>query len=996
MEPETVVLTGMRTFNTLIQSMGVDVRVFILAETADNCYISGDMGLRMTYKRSGLKGSGVEVDLGDFNNIMLENPTILRPNKTKGDQKAANEQAEKEAAAAAAEEDSAMIDLCNDDDENRNDGGGDAQAFNGGPKVKRVRLDNSLNTASSSTSNIAVTDESSIRDVPVSSQEGGGPISSQQLLTSRDTVAQLKNNLQDTLAKKRNMISAKRGPEDGSVSYPANALSSYPASSSASSSVIHPTSFLEGKRWSQLTPTEVANMIKRDQHVERQRWEKRNKEELERKKKEEEELRRKQEEERKRIEAIEEVKRKEAEEKKSKEEAERKRKFEAEKKRKEEAAERKRKEAEERKRIQEEVSKKKFEEEKKRREEVERKRIQEEERKRKFEEEKKMREEVERKRKESEERKRKELEDEKRRKEEEERKRREAERARSASHHSKMASHSPIIPQKGSSLKPLMASPRHPYRGGPSSSTSSLPLPHPHPFNTNSSRPGEEISNQVATFESSIPVNNLLDEVERFSLIFDSPESYVSATEKIITLLSSTQSPNITAITHALFNRLPQNHGSRKSLFEFLLISQFIPDTPIVVLCLGLEYFEPCYAGATLVNSLARNLISEMGLYLDAINEATAEIAVNFVASLLGVGNAAIAQAVMEAFGFKSATTIYNRLKHEDLISLVKDVCLKKNLAFPNAFLKFHIHTRVDIVVGWFKKGEIERNEIILYFEEYVKNGDRDLAERALNALVTPFASLAAFLESKWNVANALTKKSIRSNMTKSLPLTAQKCNDNADLHALVGQAGTHHISDLVQWQEASSKMRKSGIISIAIGEALSPTSPKRTLGAVAFFCKWDEKSRVGNLYFIQPSLCGEDLCETIFHELEDILQPSSKKKILLFTDSVFEIQEFAFLKQQLDQRWILDSSRMIPTNGRPATMEALCEAVTGASMCNRTRQTLWSLPGGQVALQHLGIRCVIVMEYAIRDRKLKAPEMNQLRQTLIEDWRLKFGLGSS
>ena len=74
-----------------------------------------------------------------------------------------------------------------------------------------------------------------------------------------------------------------------------------------------------------------------------------------------------------------------------------------------------------------------------------------------------------------------------------------------------------------------------------------------------------------------------------------------------------------------------------------------------------MEYFEPCYAGATLVNSLARNLISEMGLYLDAINEATAEIAVNFVASLLGVGNAAIAQAVMEAFGFKSATTIYNR-----------------------------------------------------------------------------------------------------------------------------------------------------------------------------------------------------------------------------------------------------------------------------------------------------------------------------------------------
>ena len=80
-------------------------------------------------------------------------------------------------------------------------------------------------------------------------------------------------------------------------------------------------------------------------------------------------------------------------------------------------------------------------------------------------------------------------------------------------------------------------------------------------------------------------------------------------------------------------------------------------------------------------------------------------------------------------------------------------------------------------------------------------------------------------------------------------------------------------------------------------------------------------------------------------------------------------------------------------TLGGPATMDALCEAVTGGSMCNRTRQTLWSLPGGNVALQHLGIRCVVVMEYAIRDRKLKSPQMAQLRQTLTADWKRKYGL---
>ena len=114
-------------------------------------------------------------------------------------------------------------------------------------------------------------------------------------------------------------------------------------------------------------------------------------------------------------------------------------------------------------------------------------------------------------------------------------------------------------------------------------------------------------------------------------------------------------------------------------------------------------------------------------------------------------------------------------MKHEDLVSLVKDVCLRKSLPFPTAYLKFHIHTKIDIVIGWFRRGEIERNEVILFFEEYVKNGDRDLAERVLNALVTPFASPASFLDQKWNVANAGMKKSIRANLAKSIPLTAQK-----------------------------------------------------------------------------------------------------------------------------------------------------------------------------------------------------------------------------
>merc|ERR1739838_924761 len=90
--------------NTLIQSMGVNVRVFMLAETNDNCYISGDMGLRVTYKRTGLKGTGVEVDLGDFYNLSLENPTILRPNKGESDAASVEKEKEKAEMEKAAQE----------------------------------------------------------------------------------------------------------------------------------------------------------------------------------------------------------------------------------------------------------------------------------------------------------------------------------------------------------------------------------------------------------------------------------------------------------------------------------------------------------------------------------------------------------------------------------------------------------------------------------------------------------------------------------------------------------------------------------------------------------------------------------------------------------------------------------------------------------------------------------------------------------------------------
>merc|ERR1712142_113518 len=164
-------------------------------------------------------------------------------------------------------------------------------------------------------------------------------------------------------------------------------------------------------------------------------------------------------------------------------------------------------------------------------------------------------------------------------------------------------------------------------------------------------------------------------------------------------------------------------------------------------------------------------------------------------------------------------------------------------------FLRYLVQSRIDVVVGWYRKGEIERNDVILYFEEFVNRekdesigGSREasveMAKIILDALAVPFAALAQFLDTKWNAADSQTRQRIRGYLPKSIPLSAQKCDDNASLHAMVADAASHHVNDSSQWSEALAKLRAGKIISIAVGEALNTVLPRPKLGALAFFIK--------------------------------------------------------------------------------------------------------------------------------------------------------------
>ena len=62
-----------------------------------------------------------------------------------------------------------------------------------------------------------------------------------------------------------------------------------------------------------------------------------------------------------------------------------------------------------------------------------------------------------------------------------------------------------------------------------------------------------------------------------------------------------------------------------------------------------------------LLDGLALDLSPELDLFVSQIDDATAEIAVNFVSALLGASQIAIAQAIKDAFGLKTPSTIYNR-----------------------------------------------------------------------------------------------------------------------------------------------------------------------------------------------------------------------------------------------------------------------------------------------------------------------------------------------
>jgi hypothetical protein len=368
--------------------------------------------------------------------------------------------------------------------------------------------------------------------------------------------------------------------------------------------------------------------------------------------------------------------------------------------------------------------------------------------------------------------------------------------------------------------------------------------------------------------------------------------------------------------------------------------------------------------------------------------------AVEFISSLLGKDALDKVAAIKRELCLSHYVSSNENLSDQDLLKLIKDICIKKNFQFPDSCGQFLLTHLVEDLVRWYQGGEIETNEAMLYFEEYVK-GNMMMAPQVVHSLAFKFPALALCLCNKWNIVypQQLTE-TIAVNRPFSMPLIPQTCNKNIMLHSLVSAPGVHHISSLEEWSEALKKLKAGSIISLFHSGAISPTSPMPKLGALALFVKLNEEHKVGNLYFIIPSLCGPELTHKMFCDFQDLLlQQVNGKRLLIFQQHILDVPQLAFLKRRVPGRdgslpgkfhWILDTSLLASQMGDEPTLSGLTMKVTGGPMCNRAKHSFWSVDGGTaVVLHHLGMRCVIVMEYAIRDDMLKSEAAQELRQTM-------------
>ena len=267
-------------------------------------------------------------------------------------------------------------------------------------------------------------------------------------------------------------------------------------------------------------------------------------------------------------------------------------------------------------------------------------------------------------------------------------------------------------------------------------------------------------------------------------------------------------------------------------------------------------------------------------------------------------------------------------------------------------------------------------------------------------------------------------------------------CASNPTLHSLVGPPSLHLVTNAAQWDDAARTLRDAGLVSLFVDAAFDPMStaskktttpeerPENKLGAVAFFCRRDEHAEIGNLYYFIPAVLkqqqlrphidlnhdnDDDEAASFLHrildDLQALLHPRQGKRILIYSDSIFEFEELAFLRERLKERWLLDVCRttsggmddgmMTTTAGvgvasnhdmPPLWMDELCRLVTDDAMCERGKLCTWTTPV-DICLRHLGMRCMLLMEYVIRYVDLNSEETQRNRQRMVQAWERKFAI---
>ena len=295
----------------------------------------------------------------------------------------------------------------------------------------------------------------------------------------------------------------------------------------------------------------------------------------------------------------------------------------------------------------------------------------------------------------------------------------------------------------------------------------------------------------------------------------------------------------------------------------------------------------------------------------------------------------------------------------------------------------------------------MELDDVINYVRYLGKEGSRKRMLGIIKHLANQKGTtrIARLFINEWNLSGREVNDAVPGKIIpKELPdgRDLAKCNNNLAFHNYVSDMTA--ILSVDGWEEAAETLRQCPFISIVVSKALDSLKRSPRLGAVVLYAKPQDKMPQGYLYTIQPTaFLDEGLKDLVFQELEEITGLPDKR-LVIWKDDIFAFQEFAYLRSNLEKRWMIEVQRT-STGRHLLQVDALAKKFTGnkGKFCKRAFVSTWlSSPGSPSwePLRHLSILCKMAMEYVIASHPhgLVNKVTTKLQKKLVEEeWPKKF-----